>query len=105
MWSPGAAGGGVAALNVTYVVDGTVVGTALADYPRPPAFMNKTGAPNREHGMNFTLPPAVARNVSVGGPHVLRALVHAPDGSTQGDAHRSPQCIVDRNPVACSAPD
>ena len=46
-------------LNVTCVEDGVVVGTVLADYmyPRPPAapaFM--TGAPNREHGMSFTLP-------------------------------------------------
>ena len=47
-WSPAAAGGGVAALNVSFIVDGRGVGTQLANYPRPPGFTNKTGAPNVE---------------------------------------------------------
>ena len=63
--------------------------------------MNNTGAPNVEHGMNFTLPVSVARNVSSGGPHTFRALVHAPDGSIVGDARNSPLCVTDRKPVPC----
>ena len=65
--------------------------------------MNKTGAPNVEHGMNYSLPAAVARNVSAGGPHVFRAVLHAPDGSLAGDARNSPLCFTDRQPVSCAA--
>jgi hypothetical protein len=102
-WSPAAGDGGRAPLNVSFLVDGRAVGTAVADVPRPPAFLNKTGAPNVEHGFDWAAPPALARALAVG-THTLRVLVTAPDGTT-ADATRSPACIGDGKPTHCTLAD
>lgn len=59
---PTLAGGGRPPVNVSIVVDGTVVATGLADKPRPdlvPAHV----APDPNHGFSIPLPPDVAKMV------------------------------------------
>jgi arylsulfatase B len=101
-WSPSAAGGGVAPLSVSFVIDGHAAGSQVANVPRPPAFMNKTGAPNVEHGFEWPVPEPYKSNITAGS-HTLRVFVTAPDG-TSVEARRSPYCIGDKQPVRCSAP-
>ena len=102
-WSPAAGGGGRAPLNVTLLIDGTVVGRVVADVPRPPGFMNKTGAPNVEHGWDFAVPAPFAARLATG-THTLRAVVTGPDG-VEADAHKSPACIGDEKPTRCTLAD
>jgi len=95
--------GGRAPLNVTFFVDGMRAGSQIANVPRPPSFMNKTGAPNVEHGFDYTLPEPFATRL-LKGKHTVRALVLAPDG-TSTDARNSPVCVSDKNPVRCKPID
>jgi arylsulfatase B len=102
-WSPQAPGKGIGPLSVAFVVNGVQVGSQVANIPRPPSFMNKTGAPNVEHGFAWPLPPALAKNLSHGA-QVVRALVTGPDGE-QTEVIKSPVCLHDGNVVRCSPVD
>ena len=97
-WCPQAAGGGVAPLNVSFLVDGEAAGSALAVLPRPN--LPKTGCPNTEHGYAFALPPGA---LAGGQKHEVRVLVETPDGPVESS--KSPQCYQTAVPVACSKPD
>ena len=104
-WSPAAAAGGRAALNVSFYVNGARVGGQVADAPRPPAFMNKTGAPNVEHGFAWPVaPPALAANMSRGA-QVVRVLIAPPDGSAPVESQGSPRCYVDGRASRCNPVD
>ena len=102
-WSPAAADGGRAPLNVSFLVDGAAAGSQVASVPRPPSFPSKTGAPNVEHGFAFDAPAGVAAALAKG-RHVVRALVTGPDGVV-ADAKRSPTCVTDGVPTQCAAAD
>jgi len=102
-WSPQAAGDGRGALNVSFRVDGVAAGGAVANLPRPPAFMNKTGAPNVEHGFDWVVPEPWASNITRG-KHTVAVLIGAPDGSVV-EARGSPVCIGDKNPTRCTEAD
>ena len=98
-WSKDAADGGRAALNVSFSINGNVVGQQVANVDRGPQFLNKTGAPNSQHGFLFMAPLPIAKNMSTGS-QVVHVLVAAPDGSVF-DARKSPVCLYDGNPVKC----
>ena len=100
-WSKAAADGGRAALNATFLIDGHTAGTQLANIPRPPAFCNKTGAPNVEHGFSWDVPAAYSL---AKGSHVVRVIVIAPDGTVH-EAHQSPTCITNKAPTRCTPAD
>ena len=102
-WSHAAPDGGRGALNASFFVDGKLIGVQLANLPRPPAFMNKTGAPNVEHGFDWEVPEPYAANLTHG-KHELRVFVTAPDG-TADEARNSPVCIGDEKPMRCTAAD
>lgn len=98
-WSPLAPGKGLAPLNATFVIDGTNVGEVVANVPRGPQFLNRTGAPNDEHGFDWQVPDGIANGLATG-YHNIQALIIAPDGSIR-NANRSPQCIQKQQPVPC----
>ncbi len=103
-WSPSAGQGGKAPLTVTFQVNGVQVGTQVANIPRPPGFMNKTGAPNLEHGFAWVVtPPALAANMSTGF-QVVSVLVEAPTGQMV-DATGSPKCYHQGQTTKCNAVD
>ena len=102
-WSPSAGDGGRAPLNVSFEIDGVGVGGAVASVPRPPGFLNKTGAPNVQHGWDWAVPAPWAGQLARGA-HTLRAFVLAPSGGWE-EAVNSPRCLADGNPTRCTAPD
>ena len=95
-WSPNAAGGGIAPLNVSFVVDGRALGSVLAVLPRPN--LPKTGAPNVEHGYDF----AVGGALSGAAKHEVQVIVATPSGGVQ--SADSPMCFMAAARVACSSP-
>jgi arylsulfatase B len=98
-WSPSASGHGLAPLNASFVIDGDNVGMVIANVARGPQFLNKTGAPNDEHGFDWPVPDSIAKLLRTG-YHSVKALIIAPDGSI-GNANKSPQCIQNQNPTPC----
>ena len=88
---------------MSFVVDGAACGSQVANVPRPPAFCNKTGAPNVEHGFAWVAPAQVAEDLAQGS-HVVRVMVTAPDG-TVDEAHNSPACVTDKKPSRCTLAD
>lgn len=102
-WSIDAPGNGLAPLIATFLLDGTQIGTIVANISRGPQFMNKTGAPNDLHGFAWTVPTALVKSLRTG-DHTARVLITAPDG-TQIDAMRSPECIVDAIQSPCRRVD
>ena len=95
-WSPNAAGGGVAPLNVSFIVDGRTLGSVLAVLPRPN--LPKTGAPNTEHGYNFGVGAALGGAAR----HEVQVIVATPSGGVQ--SADSPMCFAAAVRVACSSP-
>ncbi len=102
-WSPQAADGGRAPLNVSFAIDGVPVGSVVAVVPRP-GLVPKTGAPDDKHGFAWTLPPAAAAAINAPGKHVFSAAVAAPGGEEE-PVINSPKCYSARSPVRCGAPD
>ena len=96
-WSPNAAGGGTAPLNVSFLIDGASIGSVLAVLPRPN--LPKTGAPNEQHGYAFRAPAG-----AFAGPtkREARVVVNTPDGPVESE--KSPQCYATNVRVACSQP-
>ena len=84
-------------------LDGAPLGSVLAVVPRP-GLINKTGAPNDEHGFDWPLPAAAVAAINAPGRHRLDVTVLAPPAGPEEPLVNSPRCYASRRLVSCGAP-
>jgi hypothetical protein len=79
--------------NVTFLVDGLVVLTVVANYPRPDLVPKVTSDPH--HGFEVVL-PAATYQLLLHGNHTLSAVVAHPAGGVHGPVvlHGGPACVT-----------
>lgn len=97
LWDPDM-GGGREALTVQISLDNQILATQVADIPRA-GLPSKTGAPNTEHGFQYTLTAQQAAAFATGRHRATVSAVY-PHGALV-DINRSPQCYSNEKEVPC----